>query len=131
MSRTLPVLPAGLLRFGRFGVVGLASNAGLYAAFLGLIWFGMAPLGASALCYVLGVVFSYVLNRGWTFASRSSHSRDLPRFLASYGVGLSVTLASMSVLVPVLGPAAAQLLTIAITAISIYLFLHILGFGRT
>ncbi len=130
MSRTLPVLPAGLRRFGRFGVVGLASNAGLYAGFLGLVWLGVVPLAASALCYVLGVIFSYLLNRRWTFASRSSHGRDLPRFLASYGVGLGVTLASMSVLVPLLGPAAAQLLTIAITAVSIYLFLHILRFGR-
>ena len=90
----------------------------------------MHPVVASGLCYVAGVSLSYLVNRRWTFASRTSHSRDLPRFVASYGVGLLVTFLSMTILIRVLSPALAQLLTIGITAMSIYLSLRLLRFGE-
>lgn len=118
------------MRLVRYGLLGVGSNIALYLLFLLLVWAGVAPIVASGLCYILGVAISYFGNRRWTFASRSRHSRDLPRFLLAYGVGMGVTLASMFILLRLLGPAVAQLLTIGIAALSIYVVLHILRFGE-
>ena len=117
-------------RFGRYALVGIGTNGTLYLTFLGLVWLGVAPLAASAMCYVLGVLASYVLNRSWTFASTSSHARDSVRFLVAYGIGLLVTMISMYLLVDPLGPAIAQFLTIGITAVAIFSTLELLKFGR-
>ena len=62
-------------RFSRYAIVGVGSNLTLYVLFLGLVWIGLAPVLVSGLCYVLGVLISYLLNRFWTFSSQS-----LPRF---------------------------------------------------
>ncbi|WP_312887514.1 GtrA family protein [Microvirga arabica] len=110
--------------------MGAVTNLSLYVLFLLLVWAGGAPLLISALCYVLGVIMSYLLNRRWTFASRSSHSHDLPRFLLAYGIGLGTTLVSMNLLINLLRPAIAQILTIGVTALSIYASLYLMRFGQ-
>jgi putative flippase GtrA len=121
---------AAFFRLGRFGIVGIGTNISLYLVFLGLIWVNLDPVLASGLCYGLGVVLSYLLNRSWTFASQGSHSRDLPRFLLAYGAGLLITLLSMGMLTRWLNPAHAQLLTIGIAALTIYGSLHVFRFGK-
>ncbi len=123
--------PSGLLRLSRYGAVGIFTNVTLYLLFLLLVWMGLPPVLTSGLCYFLGVAMSYLLNRRWTFASRSGHRQDLPRFLLAYVFGLVVTLLSISVLLTWIGPAAAQFVTIGVTAIAIYSALHLLKFGQT
>ncbi|MFV0359657.1 GtrA family protein [Tropicimonas sp.] len=123
--------PSGLGRLGRYGAVGILTNVTLYLLFLLLVRLGLPPVPVSGLCYLLGVTMSYLLNRRWTFVSQASHRQDLPRFLAAYGVGLAVTLLSMTVLLIWTGPALAQFLTIGISAAAIYATLHVLKFGQT
>jgi len=120
----------GIQRFSRYAIVGVGSNVTLYLLFLLLVWGGLAPVLVSGMVYILGVTLSYIFNRMWTFSSERDHSHDLPRFLGAYGVGLVVTLISMWILVDPLGPAIAQLVTIFITAVSIYAMLNLLRFGR-
>ncbi len=117
------------VRAGRYITVGLVTNVTLYLLFLGLVILGLPPVGVSAACYLLGVALSYLLNRRWSFRSAAGHRHDLPRFLAAYGAGLAVTVLAMSLLAGPLGPALAQLLTIAIAALTIYSALRLLGFG--
>jgi putative flippase GtrA len=119
-----------LPRILRFGIVGLGTNLGLYLMFLLLIIGGVAPVPASAFCYGLGVMGSYLLNRRWTYASRANHGRDLPRFLLAYGVGFVVALIAMVLLVKPLGPALAQIVTIVMAALSTFACLQLLRFGR-
>ncbi|MFK7751210.1 MAG: GtrA family protein [Sedimentitalea sp.] len=120
---------SGSQRFGRYAIIGVASNLSLYLLFLALVWVGIGAVVASGICYVLGVAISYIGNRFWTFNSQKGHSHDLPRFLAAYGVGLLVTLVCMTLLVGPLGPAVAQLVTIVICALSIFSMLRLLRFG--
>jgi putative flippase GtrA len=120
----------GIIRLTRYGVVGLVTNAVVYVIFVIMIWFGMKPLLASGLCYAIGLTLSYLINRRWTFDSTGNHSSDLPRFLAAYGLGLGVTLLSMTILLGFLIPQLAQLVTIVITAVAIYIFLHLFKFGN-
>ena len=121
--------PAGVIRLARYGATGVLSNTAVFVVFLLLIWVKIPPILASSLCYGLGVTVSYIVNRRWTFASQGSHLSDMLRFLVAYGLGLGVTLISMFSLLKVMNPAPAQLITIGITALAIYVFLHMVRFG--
>lgn len=121
---------AGIIRLTRYGIVGLVTNAVVYGVFVIMIWLDMHPLWASGLCYAIGLTLSYLVNRRWAFESTSNHLSDLPRFLAAYGLGLGVTLLSMTFLLGFLIPQLAQLVTIGITAVAIYIFLHLFKFGN-
>lgn len=119
-----------LIRFSRYVMVGLTTNGSIFLIYLVMIWIGLIPIVASALCYMIGVTASYVLNRKWTFESTSTHRKDMIRFAIAYGVGLIATMISMAVLVTPLGPVWAQVVTIGIAAVSIYSTLELLKFGR-
>lgn len=116
-------------RFSKYGVIGLASNAVLYFLFIALVYLGLSPVATAGLCYILGVSVSYIANRKWTFSSTEGHSRDLPKFLLAYGVGLASTLVTISVLLLWMPPELAQLINVAITAVVIYGMLRLLRFG--
>lgn len=120
----------GLLQFSRYGVVGVATNISLYLLFLVLVWIGTPPVLTSGMVYVLGVTLSYLLNRRFTFKSEKGHGQDLPRFVFAYGLGLVFTVISMSILVDLMSPAIAQILTTLMTAAVIYTTLLAVRFGR-
>lgn len=122
-------LLAEVRRFSRFGFVGLATNLTLYLFFLLMLHLTVPPLMAVAICYILGVTMSYVLNRRWTFASNDSHLRDLAKFLVAYGLGFVSTLLTIKLLMLWLPPEPAQIINIGITAIVIYSLLRVLHFG--
>lgn len=124
--------PANALgqRSRRYVIVGLGLNGTLYILFLGLIWLGIPPVVASAAGYVIGVASSYLINRAWSFSSDQSHSRDAPKFLAAYGVGLVVTMLTVAMLDDPLGPALAQICAIILAPMAIYSVLELLRFGR-
>ncbi|HMO29827.1 GtrA family protein [Enterovirga sp.] len=126
--RLLRLLPPSLMRYG---VVGLATNGGLYLLFVLLVWLGLSAVATAALCYGLGLALSYLLNRRWSFQSTASHRRDLPRFLLSYGVGFIATMIFIALLTRVLRPEIAQFLNIGLTAMVIYLCLRLTRFGHT
>lgn len=117
-------------RFVRFGTIGLATNGALYLIFVLLAWAGLPPMAATALCYVVGLMLSYFLNRSWSFQSSNSHSRDAPKFLLAYGAGFLATMVFMSLLLRVLRPEIAQFLNIGLTAIVIYGGLALTRFGQ-
>lgn len=117
-----------LQKFSHYSLVGVATNLGGYVIFLVLIWQGIDPIIASTVCYFVGVTASYVLNRRLTFRSKRSHAGAIPRFVGAYGVGLVVTVLSMAQLVPLLGPMLAQIATVVIAAVSIYVTLVLIKF---
>lgn len=117
-------------RFTRYGTVGLAVNLGAYVLFLSLLYWGMPPVIGSGVTYVVAVATSYFVNRRWSFGSTVSHSRDMPRYLLAYGVGLAVAMSSMHFLTFLIPPAIAQVLVIGITAMVIFICLEVLRFGR-
>lgn len=117
------------VKLSKYGIIGVLSNAFLYLIFLLLLWVDIAPVLASGLCYVFGVTISYIFNRKWTFQSERSHMKDMISFLSAYGVGLIVTLISMYLLTMWIVPEIAQIIVIGITAVTIYVALHIFKFG--
>jgi putative flippase GtrA len=126
VMRRLYPLPPSLIRYATIGMV---TNGLIYLLFVLLIRAGLRPETTAGLCYTLGISFSYVLNRRWSFRSQASHRRDLPRFLFSYGVGFMATMIFISILTRWMPAEIAQLLNIGLTAITIYLCLHLTRFG--
>lgn len=51
----------------RFAVVGLANTAIDLAAFTGLLWLALPPLGANVGAWLVAVAFSFIANRFWSF----------------------------------------------------------------
>ena len=123
-------LQAQISRFGRYGIIGIASNVFCFSVFLALIGTGLSPVLASGMVYLLGLSISYVANRKWSFRSDGTHTQDLPRFLLSYGIGLLFSMACIWVLLTWLHPATAQIVTICATAVVIYFCLSVFKFGQ-
>ena len=73
-------------RMLRFALVGGASTLLDFSAFGALVYlFGMYPVAAHMCSYGLAIVFSYLLNRQWTFqaaAPRRSRGIEFLRFLS-------------------------------------------------
>lgn len=123
-------MPPLFRQLARYGVVGVTSNLTTYGIFLGLYYLGMPPVIATGVVYVIGVCISYVVNRNWTFESKSVHGQDLPKFVLAYGLGFVVSLISMWGLLHWIPAEFAQLMTIFISAAMIFTLLKLLRFGE-
>lgn len=124
------ILHPEIRQLGRYGLVGISSNALTYGLFLLLYHLGLPALWATGICYVTGVIISYLVNRLWTFRSEALHGHDLPKFVTAYGLGLIVSIALMWSLIRWIPAEIAQILTIFGSAAVIYLLLRLLRFGR-
>lgn len=120
-----------IARIARYGIVGIVTNLLGYLLFLAMLFGGMPAVLTSGVTYLIIVPASYYANRRWTFRSGSTHSKDIPRYLIAYGVGLAAAVGGMKVLSAILHPALAQLLVIVLAAAAIYISLVILRFGRS
>lgn len=87
----------------RFAVVGLASNAVLYLAYLGLTAAGVGPKVAMTLPYAVGVLQTFALNRRWTFGHEGDRRAALLRYAAVYAAGYLLNLAALELLVTRMG----------------------------
>lgn len=119
-----------IARIVRYGVVGIITNLSGYGCFLALLMAGTHPVMTTGITYLIIVAVSYFANRRWTFRSKSTHSRDVLRYLIAYSIGLVVAVGAMHVLSNLLHPAIAQIVVIILSAIVIYMSLEILRFGR-
>jgi putative flippase GtrA len=81
--------------FVRFGLVG-ASNTVIGLSVIYLAWrvFGLGDLAANVLGYLIGICWSFTLNRLWTFNDAGPVRRSFVRFAlicaAAYAVNLLV-----------------------------------------
>ncbi|WP_334083465.1 GtrA family protein [Helicobacter typhlonius] len=66
--------------------VGIVNTCVGYGVIFFALWCGIVSEVANVIGYGVGFVVSYILNKTFTFASPSSHKRDLPRFALAMGV---------------------------------------------
>jgi len=90
-------------RLLRFLTVGAANTAiGLFSIFAAMRFLDMSDAAANALGYAIGVTFSFVVNRAWTFGDGAPATKSLPRWLAvagcAYLSNLAVVLAACRLL---------------------------------
>jgi len=73
-------------RLLRFLTVGVANTAiGLSSIFAAMRFLDMSEAAANALGYAIGVTFSFVVNRAWTFGDGAPATQSFPRWLVVAG----------------------------------------------
>lgn len=87
----------------RYGLVGIASNAFCYGIYLVLAALGCHPMLAMSLVYAAGVTQTFFLNRRWTFRWHGANRAVFLRYCAAYGLGYTLNLIVLYVLVQRLG----------------------------
>jgi len=104
VAMTLVDAPAGLaMRAMRFCMVGASNTAiGLGLIWVAWRWLRWPDLPANVLGYSVGFLWSYALNRRWTFAHRGPLAQSFARFALicalAYAVNLAVLAASRAAL---------------------------------
>ncbi len=69
-------------KIARFVVVGVGAAALLFALSYLFVRLGAPPFIASTVAYAIAFSVAYTAQRNWTFRSRASHQRTLPRYFA-------------------------------------------------
>ena len=111
----------------RYAMVGGGVNAGLYALYLILTgWLGAAPLLATLLVYVVGIVLTYLGNALWSFERTRPHAAGLPRYVAAYIAGYAVQAGMLVVLIELLSLRHyySQIVAMAAAAATIFVLLN-------
>ena len=73
-------------RLLRFLTVGVANTAiGLSSVFAAMRFLDMSEAAANALGYAIGVTFSFIANRAWTFGDGAPAIQSFPRWLVVAG----------------------------------------------
>ena len=85
----------------RFAVVGVASNAVLYVAYLALTAVGIWQKLAMSMVYLAGVLQTFAVNRTWTFSATGSASIRFARYCLSYAIGYLASLGNFYVMVDI------------------------------
>ena len=92
-----------VVQFVRFAVVGLATNALGYGAYLFLTHTGVGPKLAMTIVYGAAVLQSFVLNKSWSFqfndAATAKVAPTFARYFIVYGLGYVVNLLGLVLLV--------------------------------
>jgi putative flippase GtrA len=71
----------------RYGLIGLASNALIYFAYLVITYFGIPPKITMTLVYIAGAFIGFVGNRKLTFAYRGDATWAVSRFIMAHFFG--------------------------------------------
>lgn len=87
----------------RYGVVGLVSNGIGYLLYLAITAAGVGPKLAMTILYVIGVIQSFIFNKGWSFRYSGKLGPSFLRYCAAYAIGYVVNLLILLVAVDYLG----------------------------
>jgi putative flippase GtrA len=70
----------------RYGVVGAGQNAVAYLASLALLALGLGSVQSMAIVVPLAALASFLINRAWTFRTRSARVIRLGRYLIAWAL---------------------------------------------
>ena len=106
----------------RFLATGLIVNVSLYALFVVVLRLGVDYRFATTAIYILGMIWSYVQNRLWSWQSRAPMAQSVLRFLGLYAGIYVVHLGLVMLLVESVGlaPLVAVLVSMAILVMPIF-----------
>ncbi len=85
--------------FIKFVIVGGLTTAINFTIYSVLVLAGLHYLGAAVIAFVIATLNSYLLNRRWTFRSKSARTRQFIKFLLVQSGGLTVNLVALALLV--------------------------------
>ena len=110
-------------QFIRYVIVGLASNAVMYIAYIVLTLVGMGPKLAMSLLYGIGVLQTFVFNKNWSFRFEGAATPVLVRYATVYAVGYVIQFLALMLLVDQIGLPHQWVMGALILFIALLLFL--------
>lgn len=110
-------------QFIRYVIVGLASNAVIYIAYIVLTLVGMGPKLAMSLLYGVGVLQTFVFNKNWSFRFDGAATPALVRYATVYAVGYVIQFLALMLLVDQIGLPHQWVMGALILFIALLLFL--------
>jgi putative flippase GtrA len=111
------------VQFLRYAVVGLASNAVLYAIYIVLTRTGTEPKIAMTLLYLTGVAQTFVFNKRWSFRHSGMHGPAFARYCAAYLLGYVANFLGLVILVDRLGYPHQRVQAVMVVALAVMLFM--------
>lgn len=116
----------------RYAIAGLALNAALYLAYLGLTALDVRPLVASSLTFVVGVPLSFIAHARFSFVQKQVPVSRRLLFVISYIVGYILQIATLATLHIRLGLThqLSQLIAVVLVALFLFTFQKFLVFRR-
>jgi putative flippase GtrA len=121
-ARATGLIDAALLRFAVVGMITTILDVVLFSVFA--VGAGLPPVAANIGSYSCGIATSFLLNRFWTFSASAAENRIFHhgvRFLASNVAGLALSSLLVGLLVLVLPPVAAKVISVPLVFIWNYL----------
>lgn len=106
----------------RYGLVGIASNAVAYAAYLLITTFGTSPKASMTLVYAVGATVGFVGNRTLTFAHQGNLLGAGFRYVIAHSFGYVLNLSILIVMVDHLGYSHELVQAFAILVVAAFLF---------
>jgi putative flippase GtrA len=90
LAKTRTVAPGALVsEMLRFGLIGILATAIHYSLLFGLVHGAdVEPIIATTIGYAVSLIFSYFLNRRFTFHVAGPMAASFAKFAVIYGVGL-------------------------------------------
>lgn len=110
-------------QFLRYVMVGLASNAIIYATYLVLTRLGIGPKLAMSLLYGVGVLQTFVFNKKWSFRFDGAAAPALVRYATAYALGYVVNLSALMLFVDQMGLPHQWVQVAMIVVVAVMLFL--------
>ena len=107
----------------RYGLVGVASNAGAYAAYLLITYLGAAPKTTMTLVYGVGAAIGFFWNRKLTFGHQGRLLGAGLRYIVVHCFGYLINLFILIVMVDKLGYTHQLVQAFAILVVAAFLFL--------
>jgi len=108
----------------RFLVVGVLNTLiGLLAIYLGKWWLGLGDVLANLFGYAIGLCFSFVVNRSWTFDHSGAVVPALMRFVVVFGIAYALNLATVLAAIRVFGINAYIAQALGIVPYTLFFFL--------
>ncbi|TAJ71611.1 MAG: GtrA family protein [Phenylobacterium sp.] len=115
----------------RFGIVGVLNTIVGYSVIAGLdLGLGVDSHLANAVGYVVGIVFSYFLQRSFVFASQRGHRQTVVSYAIAAGLAFLINQGVLAVALRVIGDlewqrALAQLVAMASYSIAFFILMRL------
>jgi len=81
-----------LQQASRFGIVGIFSNGIFFFVFYILIQAGISRFVAATICYISAVLFSFALNKNWSFEFTGNWQKPFAKYSITYLIGYLIVI---------------------------------------
>lgn len=109
----------------RFIVTGVVSNVLFYLIYLLLLWLSVPYQIAVTICYVLGMLWGYAINKIWSWRDESPILRSATAYILTYGFIYVSHLGVVTYLVEVqsISPGIAALISFVFLTVPLFMLL--------